>query len=157
MQVSFTSAEIVALVQPTQTRGATEAAIRGIGALSTAGAGEISFLGNPKYRAEVAPCRASIILLPPDYEGEPQPGQLYLLVEQPSIALARICARIEQQLWPRPAPGIHPTAVVDRTASVDPTATVGPLCIVEGGVTVGAGGPLLAQVFIRRQKTVGAN
>lgn len=157
MQVSFTPAEIVALVQPIQTRGATETAIRGIGALSAAGAGEISFLGNPKYRAEVAPCRATIILLPPDYEGEPQPGQLYLLVEQPSIALARICARIEQQLWPRPAPGIHPTAVIDSGAAVDPTATVGPLCIIEAGATVGPGSHLQAQVFIGRNARIGAN
>jgi len=157
MQVSFTPAEIIALVQPSQTRGTTEAAIRGIGALGTAGVGEISFLGNPKYRAEVPPCRASIVLLPPDYDGEPQPGQLYLLVEQPSIALARICARIEQQLWPRPSPGIHPTAVIDATAAVDPSATVGPLCIVEAGATVGAGSHLQAQVFLGRNARVGAN
>ncbi len=157
MQVAFTPAEIVALVQPSQTRGATEATIRGIGALSAAGVGEISFLGNPKYRAEVAPCRASIVLLPPDYEGEPQPGQLYLLVEQPSVALARICARIEQQLWPRPAPGIHPTAVVDHGAKIDPTATVGPLCIVEAGAAVGSGTHLQAQVFVGRNARIGAN
>lgn len=157
MQVSFTPAEIIALVQPRQTRGATETAIQGIGALSTAGAGEISFLGNPKYRAEVAPCRASIILLPPDFEGEPQPGQLYLLVEQPSVAMARICSRIEQQLWPRPTPGIHPTAVIDRSATIDPTATVGPLCIVEAGAAVGAGSHLQAQVFVGRNARIGAN
>ena len=157
MQVSFTPAEIIALVQPSQTRGATEATIRGIGALSTAGAGEISFLGNAKYRAEVGACRASIILLPPDFEGEPQPGQLYLLVEQPSVALARICARIEQQLWPRPAPGIHPTAVIDASATIDPAATVGPLCIVEAGAVIGAGSHLQAQVFVGRNARVGAN
>lgn len=157
MQISFTPAEIIALVQPQQTRGATEAAIRGIGALSTAGAGEISFLGNPKYRGEVAGCRASIVLLPPDFEGAPQPGQLYLLVDQPSVALARICARIEQQLWPRPAPGVHPTAVIAPGASVDPTATVGPLCIIEAGAVVGAGSHLQAQVFLGRNARVGAN
>lgn len=157
MQISFTPAEIIALVQPKQIRGATETAIRGIGALGTAEAGEIAFLGSPKYRGEVAACRASIILLPPDFTGEPQPGQLYLLVDQPSIALARICTRIEQQLWPRPQPGVHPTSVIEPGAAVDPTATVGPLCIVEAGAVVGAGSHLQAQVFLGRNARVGAN
>ena len=38
-----------------------------------------------------------------------------------------LCARIEQSLWPKPAPGIHPSAVVGHGAQVDPSATVGPL------------------------------
>lgn len=155
MQVVFTPTEITALVQPGGIRGATEDSISGIGALATAGRGEISFLGNPKYRADVAACGASIILLPLDYEGEPKPEQLYLLVEHPSIALARICARIEHQLWPRPVPGIHASAVVEHGAVIAESATVGPLCVVESGATIGAGTYLQAQVFVGRNARVG--
>lgn len=157
MQVSFTPAEIIALVQPGRTRGATEDLINGIGALTAAGRGEISFLGNPKYRAEVATCRASIILLPLDHEGEPLSGQLHLMVEQPSIALARICARIEQQLWPKPDPGIHASAVVEAGATVAASATIGPLCVVERGASIGAGTHLQAQVFVGRNTRIGGN
>ncbi|MBK8857642.1 MAG: UDP-3-O-(3-hydroxymyristoyl)glucosamine N-acyltransferase [Opitutaceae bacterium] len=157
MQISFTPAEIIKLVEPGRTCGATGDQISGIGALTVAGRGEISFLGNPKYRAEVANCRASIILLPLDYEGDPAPGQLHLMVEHPSAALARICARIEQQLWPKPAPGIHPSAVVESGAKVDATATIGPLCVIEQGASVGPGSHLQAQVFIGRNARIGAN
>lgn len=157
MQISFTPAEIIKLVEPGRTRGDTGDLISGIGALTAAGRGEISFLGNPKYRTEVANCQASIILLPLDYEGDPSPGQLHLMVEHPSAALARICARIEQQLWPKPTPGIHPSAVVETGAKVDATATIGPLCVIEQGASIGAGSHLQAQVFVGRNARIGAN
>src|SRR5690606_5886832 len=101
------------------------ASIGGIAALKDAGAGDLSFLGNAKYKPEVARTRASIVLLPSDFAGEPVADQQFLLVDNPSVALARICARIEQSLWPRPAPGIHPSASVDPTARIATSATIG--------------------------------
>src|SRR5690349_5339448 len=100
MQVQFSAAEIETIVQPKAKRGVTAQAIRGLAALSDAAAGDLSFLGNPKYKAEVGATRASLVLLPADFAGEPQADQLFLLVDNPSIALAKICARIEQALWP---------------------------------------------------------
>lgn len=155
MQVQFSAADIEAIVQPKGRRGATTATIRGLAALGDAAAGDLSFLGNPKYRAEVATTRASLVLLPADFAGEPQADQLFLLVENPSVALARICARIESALWPKPAPGIHPTAFVAPGAQVAASATVGPLCVVETGATIGERAHLQAQVFVGRAAVVG--
>ncbi|MBP6508803.1 MAG: UDP-3-O-(3-hydroxymyristoyl)glucosamine N-acyltransferase [Opitutaceae bacterium] len=156
MQVSFTADEIIAWVQPQQTRGATQEKIHGIGALAAAGRGELTFLGNPKYRHEVAGTNASIVLVPLDYEGAAKPGQLLLLVEHPSVALARICGRIEQLLWPKPVAGIHPTAFVDPAAQVASSATVGPHCVVEADAVIGEGTHLQAQVFVGRNTRIGA-
>lgn len=155
MRVSFTTEEIAAIVQPKDRRGATTETIRGIASLGAAGAGELSFLGNPKYRAEAAATRASLVLLPPDFDGQPQPNQLYLLVENPSVALARLCSRIEQLLWPKPAAGVHPTAHVAPGAKVAPSATVGPLCVVEADAVVGERTHLQAQVFLGRGAVIG--
>lgn len=155
MQVSFSAAEIAAIVQPKTTRGSTRAAIRGLAALSDAGAGDLSFLGNAKYKSEVATTRASVVLLPPDYAGEPQPDQQFLLVENPSVALAKICARIEQTLWPKPTAGIHPSAVIEPSARVAATATVGPQCVVEAGAVIGDRVHLQAQVFVGRNSAIG--
>ncbi len=155
MQVSFTPADIAALTSPQSTRGATVEPIRGLAALADAGPGDLSFLGNPKYKAEVATTRASLVLLPADFVGEPQPGQLFFLVENPSVALAHICARIEQSLWPKPAPGIHPSAVVAASAKIAATVTVGPLCVVEADAIVGERTHLQAQVFVGRAARLG--
>jgi UDP-3-O-[3-hydroxymyristoyl] glucosamine N-acyltransferase len=155
MQVSFTSTEIAAIVEPAQVRGATGETIRRIAALTAAGAGDLSFLGNAKYKGDVAGTRASVVLLPRDYDGSPRAGQVFLLVENPSAALARICARIEKNLWPTPAPGVHPTAFVAPGAKIAATATLGPLCVVESGASVGERVHLQAQVFVGRGAQIG--
>ena len=155
MQFSFTPDEVAAIVQPRAARGATRAAIRGISALGTARPGDLSFLGNPKYKGEVAATRASLVLVPPDYVGDPAGDQLFLVVDQPSVALARLCARIEQALRPPPSPGVHPTALVAAGAHVAASASVGPLCILEDGVRIGERAYLQAAVFVGRDAVVG--
>ncbi len=155
MKVDLTLEQIHAIVEPRSTRGTTTEPFRGIASLTAAGPGDLSFLGNPKYKGEVATSRASIVLLPPDFVAEPQANQWLLFVENPSVALARICARIEQQLWPKPAPGIHATAHVAAGAKVAPSATIGPLCVIEAGATVGERTHLQAQAFVGRDAIIG--
>lgn len=155
MTLALSAADLIALLSPRATRGGTSSSIRQIAALKDAQSGDLSFLGNPKYKPEVAGTRASIVLLPADFEGEPAADQLFLLLDNPSSALATLCARLEATLWPRPAAGIHPSAVVDPSAQIDPTATVGPLCVIEAGASVDAHTVLHAQVFIGRAARVG--
>jgi len=155
MKVSFTQAEIAAIVKPSRTAGNTPEAIRGIASLGSAVPGDISFLGNAKYRSAVASTRASVVLLPADYTGKPAPDQVHMFVDNPSVALARLCSRVEQALWPRPSPGIHATALVAPDATVAATATVGPMCIVEAGARVGERAHLQARVFVGRGAVVG--
>jgi UDP-3-O-[3-hydroxymyristoyl] glucosamine N-acyltransferase len=157
MQVAYTPEEIIAIVGAQRTAGATTEKIRDIASLSTARAGDLTFLGNPKYKSGVPSTAASLVLLPSDYAGQPQTNQLFVFVDNPSIALARVCSRIEQLQWPRPAAGVHPTAFVAPGASVAPTASVGPLCVVEEGASVGAGSVLQASVFLGRNAKVGEN
>ena len=155
MQVSFSSADIVGITQPLAIRGETSEVVRGLASLAVAGPGDLSFLGNPKYKSEVPATRASVVLLPVGYSGEPLPGQLFLLVENPSVALARVCARIERLLWPAPLAGVHPSAVVAPGAMIAPTATIGPLCVVEAGAQIGERVHLQAQVFVGREARIG--
>ena len=157
MQLAFSAAEIAAIVQPLSVKGSTTATVRGIASLGSARAGDLSFLGNPKYKTEVATTTASLVLLPPDYAGEPAADQQFLFVEKPSVALARLCARIEQLLWPKPAAGIHPTAVVASDAQVAASATVGPFCVIESGAVIGERTHLEAQVFIGRRAQIGVD
>jgi UDP-3-O-[3-hydroxymyristoyl] glucosamine N-acyltransferase len=155
MQVSFTQADIAAIARPVRTEGSTTEAVRGIASLGSAQPGDLSFLGNPKYKAAVASTRASVVLLPADYAGTPGANQVFMLVENPSVALARLCSRIEQALWPKPKPGIHASAVVAADAKVAPSATVGPLCVVESGASVGERSHLQSGVFVGRGSSVG--
>lgn len=157
MQIAFPADEIVSMVKPATMRGRTDVVITGLAALVSARKGDLSFLGNKRYKGEVVGTEASIVLLPVDYVGEPKENQLHLLVDKPSVALARVCARIEQMLWPRPVPGIHPSSVVSAQARVAPSATVGPLCVVEAGADIGERTHLEAQVFVGRDVKIGAD
>ena len=155
MQVAFSPEEILTIVRAARTQGQTLQTIRGIAALKTAAPGDLSFLGNPKYKPEVALSLASVVLVPLDFVGEPRPDQLFVFVEKPSVALAQVCARIEQSLWPQPAAGIHPSASVAAGAIIPPSATVGPLCVVEAGARLGERVHLQAQVFVGRGAVLG--
>jgi len=157
MTLAFSAAELAALLAPRAVRGATSATIRNIAALKDARPGDLSFLGNPKYKPEVASTQASVVLLPADFDGAPPADQLWLLVDNPSAALATLCARLEAALWPRPAAGVHPSAVVDPSARVAADATVGPLCVIEAGAVVGPRSVLHAQVFLGRDARIGAD
>jgi UDP-3-O-[3-hydroxymyristoyl] glucosamine N-acyltransferase len=154
-EIAYRPEEIISLVQPKRTSGQTADLIRDVASLSTAAAGDLSFLGNTKYRSQVAATKASVVLLPLDYAGEPASNQLFLFVDNPSVVLATFCSRIEQRLWPKPVPGVHPSAQIADGAQIDPSATVGPLCIIETGAVIGARCHLQASVFVGRNARIG--
>ena len=101
-----------------QAVGAYDGAIRGIASLAEAEQGDLTFLGNPKYRPEVADSKASVILVPEEYEESPKAGKLYLKLKNPSFALALICRDIEGKLLPQSPAGIHSSAVIEPDAEV---------------------------------------
>lgn len=153
---SMTVEELAALAGPAQAEGAAGARFGGIAGLADAGPNDLSFLANVKYRKLVPETRAGVVLVPQDFPGEPRPGQAWLRVANPNLALARLCAWLERRLFPLPPPGVHPTAVVDPAAKVDPSATVGPLCVVQAESSVGPGAILEAQVFVGHHSVIGA-
>ncbi len=155
MEISLSPSEVADIVQAKATRGKTTLAVKGIAALERAKPGDLSFLGNTKYKPLVATTEASVVLLPADFVGEPKTEQIFLLLDNPSVGLSRLCARIEQMLWPKPKPGVHPTAVIAADARIAASATVGPLCIVESGATVGENTYLEARVFVGRNASIG--
>src|SRR5690625_1358684 len=150
MQLSFSIEEIASITKPENRTGRSAEQIRKISSLQDARPGDLSFLSNLKYRKQVESSEASLVFVPADFKGEPRDNQVYFFLKNPSLALARICEEIEQQLRPRPKPGIHPSAVIDETARIAESAAIGPLCIVEKGAVIGERVVLQGQVFIGR-------
>ncbi len=155
MRFAFSAAEIADFIQASRMRGATKDTISGVASLTRATSGDLSFLGNPRYRSDVAKSRASLILVTPDYVGEPHAGQCFLEVPSPSVGLAQVCARIEHLLWPQPKAGVHRSAVIGERVVVPESATIGPGCVIEDGVHIGERVYLQAQVFLGRGAKIG--
>ena len=107
--------------------------ITGIGSLTDAVAGEISFLTNKSHRHLLAETAASAVILSAD-DLERCPTNA-LVSDNPHLTYAKIAGL----LFPSPvcAGGQHPTAVVDESADVDPSAWIGPGAIVGEAVKIG--------------------
>ena len=156
MNFSLSLDEITALTAPEKTSGTLAAsAITGIAALGEAKLGDLSFLGNLKYKTEVPATAASVVLLPLDFEGTPREGQVFLFVKNPSYALAVLCDRIEKSLWARPKPGIHPTAIIAPSAKLGKAVHIGPYCVIEDNAQIGDNSVLEAYCHIGRAAKIG--
>ena len=99
--------------------------IRGVRPLAEAGEGELSFLSNPKYRADVPATKASAILVK---EALTEAPCTQILCPDPYLTLARVLALLYPE--PKPPPGVHPTAVVAESARLGPGCSVGPYCVI---------------------------
>lgn len=110
-----------------------------IAPLETAGAGEIAFLSNPKYQAQLATTSATAVILAPGLaDACPVP---VIVHPDPYLYFARLAQLLRPKI---PAPvGIHPNATV--------------LSELPGHVSVGAGAYIGANVRIGDGTVIGAN
>src|SRR4051812_32393027 len=98
--------------------------ISDVGAIESAGPGELAFAESVRLRDAVAVCRASAILLVPELARQAPEGTALLLSDQPGLAFLRIAA-----LFYPPAvaaPGVHPTAVIAPEAQLGTGVAIGP-------------------------------
>ena len=114
--------------------------IEGVNTLDAAQPGQLSFVHNEKYITQIADCKASAIVVPYDLETDFRP---LLRSRDPYVTFGE-AMRIFLPKRQRPAPGVHPTAVVAESAVVDPEASVGPYCYVGEESEIQAGATLMA-------------
>ena len=156
MSLAFTLEQLCNVIDPIKIEGSTTALLSNIGSLDSAKEGDLAFLGNPKYHAQVASCRASAILVPADYVGSaPAENQAYIFVEKPSYTLALICGQIEAALWQKPPAGTHPSAVVDPSAQIGEGVHIGAFCVVGAKTSVGKGSVLAAGTTLGNAVQIG--
>lgn len=158
MALAFSLEQLCNVIDPIRVEGSTTDSLSNIGALDSAAPGDLAFLGNEKYHAQVADCRASAILVPADYVGSsPKENQAYIFVEKPSYTLALICGQIEAALWPKPPAGTHPTAIVAESAKIGKNVHIGAFCVIGEKVSVADGAVIESHVTIGNAASVGEN
>jgi UDP-3-O-[3-hydroxymyristoyl] glucosamine N-acyltransferase len=130
--------------------GDGEIEITGVNSLERAGSGELSFLSNRKYTPLLRTTRAGAVLLPSDFG---QAGLPAVRCPDPYLAFAKALEFFYQP--PRPAAGVHPTAVVAPSARLGPNASIGPYAVIEGDVEIGVNAVLHSHVVIYRGAKIG--
>lgn len=124
--------------------GAGDRVVTGLGTIGTAGAHQVTFLANPRYRSYLEQTRAAAVLLRVD-QVEHCPVAA-LVVSDPYLAFARASHFFDQT--PRPPAGVHPAATIDPSAHIGEGVSVGPNAVIEADVVVGAGAVIGANSVI---------
>jgi UDP-3-O-[3-hydroxymyristoyl] glucosamine N-acyltransferase len=127
--------------------------IQGVAGIREALPGDLTFIANNRYDAYLNETRASAVIC----SREPRVCDVpLLLVDNPYLAFQRAVRIFRPDLY-RPAPGIHPSAVVSLVATVGAGAAIGPMCVVEAGAVIGDRAVLMPGCYVGHQVTIGAD
>jgi len=118
-----------------EVRGDGSRRVRAVRPLEDAGAEDVAFYANPRYRKELQATRACAVILAEDAAGHAPAAASKLVASQPYVSFAKASAIFNPE--DRPLAGIHPGASVGTGAEIDPTASIGPLCVVGRGARIG--------------------
>ena len=124
-------------------------AIRG---LEDAGPGDLTFLANPKYAAQLAATRASAAIVAKNAAELPIAT---LRADNPYLCFARALGIFHRPL--RPPVGVHPTAVVAASARVADGASIGAYAVIGDEVVIGPGATIHPHVTIYPAVRIGSD
>jgi UDP-3-O-[3-hydroxymyristoyl] glucosamine N-acyltransferase len=125
--------------------------IRGVAGIREALPGDLTFLANTRYESHLAETRASAVIC----DRQPRECAIPLLqVDNPYLAFQQAVCVFRPDLY-RPAPGVHPTAVIAPDATLGEGVSIGPYCVVEPGARLGAGVVMMAGGYVGGRAEVG--
>lgn len=125
--------------------------LHGLQDLAVAQPGQLSYVEGPGAYARLVPTtQASALILPLKLvdlqEQATARGVAWIAVPQPRLAFAQAIALFYQPF--RPAPGVHPSAVVDSSVRLGEGVCIGPRAVIQGDCTLGDGVCVHANVVI---------
>ncbi|MDX9982023.1 MAG: LpxD N-terminal domain-containing protein, partial [Lentisphaeria bacterium] len=110
-EAKYTSARIAEIVGG-ELVGPGDLPVNGVAALALAGTDDVSFLGDDRYRPQVMPSAAGVVLIPARGFDEPPPaGRAWVKCANPGAAFAGLVPRFVPPPLEYPA-GVHASAVV---------------------------------------------
>lgn len=140
-------------------RGDPAIEIHGLGTLSGALPGQVSFLANPQYRVQLTGTQASAVILHPDLVGECPVAAL--VAANPYLVYANASQLFDDR--PRQLEGIHPSAIIADDVTLGAGCRIGARVVIEAGcvlgdaVEIGPGSVLGANCHLGHQTLLHAN
>ena len=131
-EFSFTLAEIAAQLGG-DVLGDAQTRIVRVAALASAGEGDIAFLSNPKFRDQLASCKASAVILRADAAADFSGARI--VTANPYAYYARLATLLNP--YESGFSGVHPSAALE--SPVPASAAIGPHVSIGKGVRLGEG------------------
>jgi UDP-3-O-[3-hydroxymyristoyl] glucosamine N-acyltransferase len=130
--------------------------IHSIASIREAIEGQLTFVANSKYLADVQYTRASAILAPPEFNVSFRP---VIRVNQPRLALIK-AMELLTPAESRPISlnnGIHPLAFIGENVEFGTNVHVGPFAVIEDNAKIGADTLIYPGVYIGSKTRVGSH
>lgn len=150
--MSYSLAEIANKIGAT-VHGDEQCEIGSIATLNTAQVGQIAFLANSKYSAQLATTNASAVIIS-NKELENCRSNA-LVMDNPYMGYALVAQLLDTT--PKPANSIHPSAIVDESAVLGDNVTIGANAVIEADVSIANNVSIGAGCFIGIAARIGAH
>jgi UDP-3-O-[3-hydroxymyristoyl] glucosamine N-acyltransferase len=121
----------------------------GIAAIDTALPGQLSYVEGAKFAAQIATTQASALILPSDQALQTvatDRGIAWLESSFPRLTFAQAIDRFYQPY--KPAPKIHPTAVIDPSVTMGDRVAIGAHVAIDANVVIGDDAVIFPNVVI---------
>ena len=127
--------------------------IASIAEISSACAGDLAFISNPKYVEYLSTTRATALIIKPEFLDDCSLPAL--VTNDPRLAYAKVA----NLLYPprKSESGINANAIVSESANVDKTACIAAGVVISAGVIIGAGTQIGAGSVIDDDVVIGSN
>ncbi|WP_258806971.1 UDP-3-O-(3-hydroxymyristoyl)glucosamine N-acyltransferase [Pseudidiomarina sp. CB1] len=143
----------LASVIDAQVVGDGELTITGVATLASATSGQIAFLANEKYRAQLETTQASAVIVAPNVE-LPE-GIAALVTKNPYAGFAKVAQQLDTT--PVSASGIDEAAKVADSASIGENVSIGAFAIISDNAELGDNVQIGAGCYIGPGVKIGAN
>ncbi|MFC1650777.1 UDP-3-O-(3-hydroxymyristoyl)glucosamine N-acyltransferase [Candidatus Latescibacterota bacterium] len=129
--------------------------ITGLADIENAGAGDLTFISNPKYKQYLAETKADAVI---HHKDTVLPGHLIsLAVDDPYFAFMKLLEYFNNRSHHDIAKGIHPSAVIDSDAVIGENVSIGACASIGPDVTIGDGTTIGPCSVVLKNSRIGRN
>ncbi|MBL4821034.1 MAG: UDP-3-O-(3-hydroxymyristoyl)glucosamine N-acyltransferase, partial [Gammaproteobacteria bacterium] len=112
--------------------------ISGLATLQHSEPGKLSFLSNPSYASQLSGCKATAVIVAPEFVDSCPTNKL--VSESPYVTFAKASQLFDNRSVPSNT--IHHSAVIHDSAKLADNVSVGPNVVIEADVSIGSGSVL---------------
>jgi UDP-3-O-[3-hydroxymyristoyl] glucosamine N-acyltransferase len=153
--MTFSAAQIALLVNG-KVEGDPQASVSSFGKIEDAGAGQLSFLANPKYEEFLYSTRASIIIVNDSLELKQNVSASLVRVNDAYSAFAILLAKY-QEMMTQILSGVQEPSYIHKSARTGENVFIGAFAYLGENVVIGNNVKIFPQVFVGNNVKVGDN
>jgi|KBSMisStaDraftv2_1062788.scaffolds.fasta_scaffold01789_6 UDP-3-O-[3-hydroxymyristoyl] glucosamine N-acyltransferase len=153
--MTFSAAQIALLVNG-KVEGDPQATVNSFGKIEEAGAGQLSFLANPKYEEYLYSTNASVIIVNDNLELKQSVSASLVRVTDAYSAFAVLLAKY-QEMMTQTLSGIQDPAYISKSAKLGENIFIGAFAYLGENVVIGNNVKIFPQVFLGNNVCVADN